>query len=180
MPQQKIAKPSQQSQPPSSFERNYNVVVDGINVYGIKESATKTTRSARSKHDQENLSPIFTSIDPKNFRKVTFQRTLPAALLGQYVYLLSRWSSEISTWKLLIPLIYWRKHIAIALFVSVCSDLLAKQGGLTGQIICLKLSIKYSVAYFAIQERTISYPINFLDRKDTQFKKLHATCDVIF
>ena len=59
VPQQKIAKPSQQSQPPSSFERNYNVVV-----YGIKESAAKTTRSARSKHDQESLTPIFTSIDP--------------------------------------------------------------------------------------------------------------------
>ena len=44
--------------------------------------------------------------------------------------------------------------MAIALFVSVCSDSLAKQGGLTGQITRLKLSIKYSVAYFAIQERT--------------------------
>ena len=59
VPQQKIAKPSQQSQPPSSFEKNYNVVV-----YGIKELAAKTTRSARSKHDQESLTPIFTSIDP--------------------------------------------------------------------------------------------------------------------
>ena len=59
VPQQKVAKPSQQSQSPSSFERNYNIVV-----YGIKKSAAKTTRSARSKRDQENLTPIFASIDP--------------------------------------------------------------------------------------------------------------------
>ena len=53
VPQQKIAKPSQQSQPSSSFETNYNIVV-----YEIKELAAKTTRSARSNHDQENLTPI--------------------------------------------------------------------------------------------------------------------------
>ena len=51
------------------------------------------------------------------------------------------------------PLICWRRHMTLALYVSVCSALLAKQGELTGRITLLKLSIKYSVAYFAIQEK---------------------------
>ena len=62
--QQDEVNSSHQNHPPSSFERNFNVVV-----YGIKESPAKTARPARAKHDQENLTSIFASFDPsiKNF-----------------------------------------------------------------------------------------------------------------
>ena len=61
--QQEEVNSSHPNHPPSSFERNFNVV------YGIKESPTKTARPARAKHDQENLTSIFASFDPsiKNF-----------------------------------------------------------------------------------------------------------------
>lgn len=57
IPKHMVSNSSHRSQ--QSSERSYNVVV-----YGIEESPPKTARPERSKHDQENLSSTFASIDP--------------------------------------------------------------------------------------------------------------------
>ena len=122
-------------------------------------TATKLKLSLHlSKERKEVLSPsnrlrlLWVMQKLKNLQKAACQRILPAALVGWYVYSISGWKNEISAWMILILLIWWRRYMIQVLYQSTCSDLWVKWEEPIGLITHLKLSIKCSMAYFAIQE----------------------------